>query len=417
MKFLTPFIATLSLLAVPTFGRIWDNDQLRPDTTIDTKLAVSLLDTKEAAKGGWKTYKPDAKELSYKGRWDSRHTSWWSAPGLKFGFTGEKVAISFGKYTSPGVLIAFRYAGQDWQFTNVTAGQTHELISSRPLTSDPSKTPTSFELRVTNWAYGVQIAGVHIPRSERLYRIPDFPKRLEVIGDSLSAGMYASYESLSSWAYLTAAGFGNVEYSISAYPGICVTDQECWGNPRGQVHQWAYTSDGNVRQNETWGNKPEKWNFKKQQPADIVIINLGTNDNNTANGVKNEDYVRSYKQLIDNVHSVFPRAQIIAMGLWNGFGPSGETYTPSPAFVKEIPEIVQSANRKYRKEFVHYFDVTGILQHNDIGPGTWHPTDIGQMKVAAQMQMFIKMKFGWKSESVGPMVHSGTYIYNDECCY
>src|SRR5690606_31017052 len=175
--------------------------------------------------------------------------------------------------------------GQDWQFTNVTAGQTHQLISSRPLTDDPSKTPTSFELRVTNWAYGVQIAGVHIPKNERLYRIPDFPKRLEVIGDSLSAGMYASYESLSSWAYLTAAGFGNVEYSIPADPGICVTDQECWGNPRGQVHQWAYASDGNVRQNETWGDKPEKWNFRKQQPADIVIINLGTNDNNTANGV------------------------------------------------------------------------------------------------------------------------------------
>ena len=63
------------------------------------------------------------------------------------------------------------------------------------------------------------------------------------------------------------------------------------------------------------------------------------------------------------------------------------------------------------------FDTTGILQHNDIGPGTYHPTDIGHLKVAAHMQQYIKLKFGWGMQSTGPMVHSGTYIYNDECCY
>jgi hypothetical protein len=66
----------------------------------------------------------------------------------------------------------------------------------------------------------------------------------------LSSGDYATYEGLSSWAYDFAAGLGNVEYSITvrslphmlptmltgkAYPGICLHDQNCWGNPRGQV--------------------------------------------------------------------------------------------------------------------------------------------------------------------------------------
>lgn len=55
-------------------------------------------------------------------------------------------------------------------------------------------------MRVTNWAYGVQIAAVHVGQGEKLIKIPDFPRTLEVIGDSLSAGMYATYEGLSSFA-------------------------------------------------------------------------------------------------------------------------------------------------------------------------------------------------------------------------
>jgi hypothetical protein len=79
----------LAIAALPgTFARIWDNNQLRPPVEVDTKFS-SPLDAKE-----WRTYKPDAREISYKGRWDKRHISWWSAPGIKFGFTGEKVCLN-----------------------------------------------------------------------------------------------------------------------------------------------------------------------------------------------------------------------------------------------------------------------------------------------------------------------------------
>ena len=157
---------------------------------------------------------------------------------------------------------------------------------------------------------------------------------------------------------------------------------------------------------------PEPWNFSAYNPADIVIINLGTNDNNTANNVSTSTYVSSYTKLVNNVHTKYPKAQIVLMGLWNGFSNTGEgeTYTGSPAFVKEIPQIVDSFKKRGKEDYVHYFDVNGILQHNDIGPGTWHPTDIGQLKVAAHMQQYIKTKFGWGMENKGTMVHSGTYI-------
>lgn len=65
---------------------ILQNGQVRitnyPNTTIPAIASNS---------GDWKTYKPSASQISYKGRWDSKYISWWSAPGVKFGFTGDKV--------------------------------------------------------------------------------------------------------------------------------------------------------------------------------------------------------------------------------------------------------------------------------------------------------------------------------------
>jgi hypothetical protein len=124
-----------------------------------------------------------------------------SAPGVKFGYTGKTVAISFGNLTSDGVLVAYRIAGLDWIFTNITAGATHLLVS--PDTPGCDKTgpisPWTFEMRVTNWACGVQIDAVHVAKGEKLIKLPDFARRIEVIGDSLASGMYTSYEGLSSW--------------------------------------------------------------------------------------------------------------------------------------------------------------------------------------------------------------------------
>src|SRR5690606_7909373 len=151
---------------------------------------------------------------------------------------------------------------------------------------------------------------------------------------------------MSSWPYLTAAGLGNVEYSITAYPGICVADKDCWGNPRGQVFQWKQTQDGNWRQQELYGLKPEPWNFKKQQAADVVVINIGTNDANQHNNVTRTEFVSAYTKMINDIHSVWPRAQIVVMSLYFGFGQSGEGYIAGPGWPQEIPQIVKSFQRR-----------------------------------------------------------------------
>lgn len=247
-------LTKLAILAFATLtsATILQNGQVRPTDYPNTTIpAIS-----NGNSSLWKTIPPSASELSYKGRWDDKYISWWSAPGLKFGFQADQVAISFGNYTSKGVLIAYRLDGQDWMLTNVTANSTNLLITPETqgynLTNSSSRT---LEMRVTNWAYGVQIEGVHLAggRSE-LVKVPNYSRRMEIIGDSLSSGYTDTLEGISSYAWNLAYGFGDTEFAITAFPGICVADKPCFGNPRGQSFQWDKTVDTSGRAVELYGD-------------------------------------------------------------------------------------------------------------------------------------------------------------------
>ncbi|EOD44803.1 putative gdsl-like lipase acylhydrolase domain protein [Neofusicoccum parvum UCRNP2] len=410
MRVSSLLLAALSL-ASSACATILQNGQVRDVSFPDTAIALD-----NAGNATWRTYPPNATEIGYKGRWDSKHISWWSrsAPGLKFGFTGDRIAITFGEHTSPGVLIGYRLDGQDWQFTNVTANSTHALVTSATpgfnLTSSTSRT---FELRVTNWSYGVQIAAVHTSAAGALLALPRAGRTLEIIGDSLSAGQYATYEGLASYAWGLGEGLGGTEFSITAYPGICLVDADCWGNPRGQAHQWHYASDTSWRAQQLYGDAPEEWDFAAHPAADVVVVNLGTNDNNTANNVSASAYLQTYVDFVADVHAVWPSAQIVLVSLWNGFSPVGSSYAQGGAFVDEIQEVA----RTYAGDgFVHYFNTTGIMQHNDIGP-QWHPTDVGHLKLASHLMQFIKIKFGWDLLATGPEVQHETLYWNDQANY
>ena len=80
------------------------------------------------------------------------------------------------------------------------------------------------------------------------------------------------------------------------------------------------------------------------------------------------DYYNSYIELINGIHGVWPSTQIVVISLWNGFGQIGNSWQQGGAFITEIEEVVNHFKpTKYgEKPFVHYFNTTGILQHNDI---------------------------------------------------
>lgn len=215
------FLAAFASCIAATSAAIYQNTQLRDDPYPGQ---ATLLSAAEIS-ADWKSYPANASQLSYKGRWDSKYISWWSAPGLKFGFTGDNVAITFGNYTSDGVLLAWRVDGQDWQFSNVT-NATYQFVS--PSTTGvnlttPANAIQTFEFRVTNWAYGVQLENVLVSGTGALHKLTNFEKKIEVIGDSLSAGQYATYEGISSYSWGLTEGFGNIEFDITVWSPLTMS--------------------------------------------------------------------------------------------------------------------------------------------------------------------------------------------------
>ncbi|KAI9696144.1 MAG: Histidine biosynthesis bifunctional protein hisB [Bogoriella megaspora] len=411
-------------------GTILQNGQVRPTDYPNTTVPIDE---------SWTTYSPNATEISYKGRWDDQYISWWSAPGLKFGFTGSAVAITFGRYTDNGNLIAYRYGGEDWMLTNVTANSTHQLITS----STPGYNLTAagetrtFELRVSNWALGVQIDAIHLSSGGKLVKLPSYGKTVEVIGDSLSAGQFATLEGISSWAWGFGEGLGNVEFSIEAHPGICLTDIICSNNNfNGQLFQWFKTSDTSYRSTQIYPESQPDWDFSAHPAADLVVINIGTNDAGSSANVSAEQFENNYITFINRVHCVWPDAQIVVFSLWGGFSQQADTWVQGPTFEQAIENVVNafsgssttppssnssvcqtaSANYSnvtsatpYGSGYVHYFNTTGILQHNDIGP-LYHPTDVGHIKIASHLLQYVKLKFGWLLEATGPEVQHRTTL-------
>ncbi|RMZ19492.1 hypothetical protein D0859_16514 [Hortaea werneckii] len=397
----------------------------------------------------WRTYPPSAEELSYKGRWDDKHISWWSAPGLKFGFQADYLAISFGNYASEDVLIAYRLDGLDWMLTNVTTSSTHLLISPGTtgfdLTTAGNGTSgnltepyRTFEMRVTNWAYGVQIQNVHVAGGAgRLVRIPEYTRRMELIGDSLSAGQYATLEAISSYSWGLMYGLGNTEFSVTAYPGICLHDSQCYGNVHGQELQWLKVPDTSYRAYQIYGGVQKliqtpipidpdnipNWNFSAHPAANITVINLGTNDHNHTNNITASQFRTSYINLITSILHRWPSTQIIVISLWIGFTQVGSTYVEEGGLDSEIQNVVRHFNNgtlNQRGECascsVYYFNSTGILQHNDLGP-LYQPTDVGHVKLASHLMMYVKWVFGWEFEMDGGEVQHQTLYWNDQMSY
>jgi lysophospholipase L1-like esterase len=60
-------------------------------------------------------------------------------------------------------------------------------------------------------------------------------------------------------------------------------------------------------------DKPEPWDFSTRPAADIVVINIGTNDNNEANNVTTEAYIDALTKIIQGVHGKWPKSQVVVM--------------------------------------------------------------------------------------------------------
>jgi hypothetical protein len=179
-----PWLSALMIFLAIASATILQNGQVREDPY----PGQATLLTSTQLSSGWKVYNNHASVLrtAYKGRWDDQYSmskairarshvafltaisvSWWSAPGMKLVFTGPNLAIEFGKWTSDGVLLAWRthlkhfpcirdmltcikgLDGLDWNFANVSANSTYQFVnaSTPGQNLNPAGQSQTFEFR------------------------------------------------------------------------------------------------------------------------------------------------------------------------------------------------------------------------------------------------------------------------------
>jgi hypothetical protein len=116
--------------------------------------------------------------------------------------------------------------------------------------------------------------------------------------------------------------------------------------------------------------------------------------------------VGAFRSEISAVHAYFNSAAYLRRPLI--YDPVSNTTRPS-----RHPQDTRPGGCK---PFVHYFNTTGILQHNDIAP-QWHPTDVGHVKVASSLIQYVRLVFGWVLYATGPEVFHETLYWNTEQGY
>lgn len=62
-----------------------------------------------------------------------------------------------------------------------------------------------------------------------------------------------------------------------------------------------------------YGGEPEEWDVTAEQPADLVIIQMGGNDHRHPNEIPGENFFDGYIEVIEDVHKAWPDASIVIM--------------------------------------------------------------------------------------------------------
>lgn len=82
-------------------------------------------------------------------------------------------------------------------------------------------------MRATIGSYGVRISAAHLAAGSKLMKVPNFSRLIEFIGNSIASGYSATYEAFSGFGYMIIAGLLDVDFDVTAHPGICPHEANC----------------------------------------------------------------------------------------------------------------------------------------------------------------------------------------------
>jgi len=238
-----------------------------------------------------------------------------------------------------------------------------------------------------------QLLGFEIDAGARLLPAAGPGRRIEFIGDSITAGFgvagadatclfSADTEDYSlSYAALTSQALGAEQIAVaSAGAGVYRNWMGTLQNTMGDLYQRTLPTDPQSR-----------WDFSRWTP-DAVVINLGTADF-TSGDPGADAFVGAYRLLLARVRQNYPSALIVvALGpmLSNLWPVGANALTQARAYLTQVTAEANAAGDA-RVVMIEFPDQDGAQSFGCKA----HPSSATQARVAAQLSDFLRRQLSW----------------------
>lgn len=344
----------------------------------------------------------DVDGIQYFGRWDfsvpGSATASWGAVYFTTKFTGTSVTLRMTDSAND-----FQYRIDGGEMTVLSPGSETEHLLASGL-ADGEHLLEFY--RRSGGSFGrTTIQGLVLDEGAELIPTERPVRKIEVVGDSISVG-YGN-EGTGSTSRSTENGFEaygpqlarmlGAQWSIIAHSGQGMVRN--LGEPKGNIEAGVHMPDEFKMTFFPSGGENPAWDFSRYQP-DVLIVTLGTNDfawpqwdmdPGPSYELTEEEFVGGYTAFLEFARSVYPDAEIFALGTFasnstNQFG--------------RCNSYICQAVTELGDPSIHCIDPgftgeTWLSSGSDF-IGDWtHPTVAGNTKIATALSAAITPVMGW----------------------
>lgn len=360
----------------------------------EIKAVISALDTSRTL-----VFKlPVDTAITYLGRWDKRKAarprSAYSGTGFRFKFWGDTLGL---RLENKG------YNDFDTNYVSVFIDGEEQVIalantdSIYRVAGGLSNAYHQFELRKRTESRVGRITFHGIVLRDAFPLRPSEKKKrfIEFVGNSITCGYGNQISSnepkflhftpsnenfLESYAAKTAIHF-DADYRIIAYSGIGITRDYSGVRRNNMLKMYLKILPDDF-------SSPKV--VKTPYPADVVIINLGTND--FVKGIPNQkQFVANYLELLKTIHQLNQNALIIC----TGGTMISDIYPRRRKHKTTFKKLLENVVSEYKSQVNDKIEMLIYYSHEAPYGEDWHPTSLTHTKMANRLIPFLEEKMSW----------------------